>query len=110
METAFRLSSTIIPEVVKGKEFWLLLGFNVAVTSLRHFGVFEPHDYNLHLPFGLTGVTGSLMTFFVCFYNGHVFSRYNKIYDLTQAMFEQCLELISMLRVQVAHVGIQRKA
>merc|ERR1719335_362203 len=108
METAFRLSSTIIPEVVKGKEFWLLLGFNVAVTSLRHFGVFEPHDYNLHLPFGLTGVTGSLMTFFVCFYNQHVFGRYNRLYNLTKKMCENCLEVVCILRVQVADKQNQR--
>lgn len=109
IETALKVSSTIIPEVVQGKEFWLLMGFNIFVTTLRKLGVFEPEDYNLHLPFSLTGVTGGLMTFFVCFYNGHVFARYNKLYSLTKRMQESCLELISMLKIQVHHKDLQRK-
>ena len=35
--------------------------------------------------FQSTRAAGSLMTFFVCFYNQHVFGRYNKLYNLTKS-------------------------
>lgn len=109
-KTAFRISSTIIPMVVGGPEFWFFLAFNIAIFVSRKTGWFKPEDYDIVLPWELTGVTGSLMTFFVVFYNNHVFARYNKIHDLTKRMSENCLELISMLKVQLPSRHIQRKA
>lgn len=109
IQTALKFSSTIIPMVLGGFEFWLLLFMNVGVSTLRHLGIFDPTEYHMDLPWGLTGVTGSLMTFFVCFYNQHVFGRYNKLYNLTKKMCENCLEIVSILRVQVPNKSTQRK-
>merc|ERR1719191_2197511 len=105
--TALRIASTIIPEVLSGWEFWALLIFNSAICIARHTGAFEPHQYRIDLPWGLTGVTGSLMTFFVCFYNAHVFGRYNKLYDITQLMAETILELVSLVRLQIDDRAVQ---
>mmetsp|Transcript_61015 Transcript_61015/g.170679 ORF Transcript_61015/g.170679 Transcript_61015/m.170679 type:complete len:376 (-) Transcript_61015:188-1315(-) len=107
---ALRISGTVIPEVVTGMEFWLLLIINIAVRTLRALDLFKPEEYGVALPFGLTGVTGSLMTFFVCFYNGQQFTRYNHLYATTQAMFEHTMEFASMLRVQVPNQAVRRKA
>jgi len=98
---AFRCTSTIIPMVLKEAEFWVLLVFNITVCTLRRLDVFNPETFHVDLPWSLTGVTGSLMTFFVVFYNGHVFSRYNRLYDQTKGMCENALKVCCMLRVQV---------
>lgn len=107
--SAFRFKSTIIPMVVEGKEFWFLLFFNTAVCIIRHMGLFRPKEYNAHLPWELTGTTGSLMTFFVVFYNSHVFNRYNKIYDLTRQMLEHSVRTAVMLRVHVPDERVRWK-
>jgi len=110
IQTAVRIYQTIIPVVVSGWEFWFLLCFNLTVFMTSKMGWFNPLDYNLNLPWELTGVTGGLMTFFVVFYNSHVFGRYNDIYDLTQAMSEDVLQIASMLRVQIPNnKAVQRK-
>lgn len=109
IETALRYGSTIIPMVLEGKEFWVLLFLNLTVSITRHMDLIDPKAFHLDLPWGLTGVTGSLMTFFVCFYNQHVFGRYNKLYNLTKKMCETCLEIVSILRVQVPNKAHQRK-
>jgi len=109
LASAMRISSTIIPLVIDGPEFWCLCVLNITVCVLRHLGIFEPKVYNVDLPWGLTSATGSLMTFFVCFYNKHVFERYNTIYDLTKFMEECCLQIVSGLRVQIPDREVQRK-
>jgi len=109
LQTALQYKSTIIPMVMQGAEFWILLLINVTVAGTRHMGLFSPEHYDIDLPWELTGLTGSLMTFFVCFYNGHVFSRYNKLYKLTKHMGEACIELVSILRVQVEDIVARRK-
>lgn len=107
--TSMRVTSTIIPMVLGGFEFWVLLSLNATVCITKHAGFFDPKVWHVDLPWGLTGVTGSLMTFFVCFYNQHVFGRYNKLYDLTKKMLENCLECVSFLKIQVPNKGAQRK-
>lgn len=109
LSIAFRMKHTIIPDVVDGPEFWGLCFLNISVCICRHLGIFEPRHLNVDLPWGLTGATGSLMTFFVCFYNRHVFERYNVIYDITKYMEESCLQTVSSVRVQVPDRAVQRK-
>jgi len=109
--SSLRISSTIIPMVTDGFEFWVLLFFNITICMLRKYKLIDPEAYHADLPWGLTGVTGSLMAFFVVFYNKHIFERYNVIYDLTKEMSERAMNLVSMLRVQVPeNTNIQRKA
>lgn len=107
--TAIRISKTIIPEVVVCKEFWLLLVLNITVRTLRAYDIFEPEEIAVDLPWKLTGVTGSLMAFFVCFYNGHQFTRYNMLYDITQELNETLIELNTKLRVELPNRAVQRK-
>lgn len=106
---ALRVKQTIIPDVLDGKEFWILLILNLAVRLMRKYDVFNPGDFNADLPWHLTGVTGSLMTFFVCFYNGHQFGRYNRLYDVTQDLLEIVVQLCAKLRVEVPDRQLQRR-
>merc|ERR1719456_1353964 len=69
----------------------------------------SPHHFHVDLPWHLTGVTGSLMTFFVCFYNGHQFGRYNRLYDVTQDLLEIVVQLCAKLRVEIPDRQLQRK-
>mmetsp|Transcript_94011 Transcript_94011/g.166467 ORF Transcript_94011/g.166467 Transcript_94011/m.166467 type:complete len:355 (-) Transcript_94011:113-1177(-) len=107
--TAVRISKTIIPEVVVCKEFWILLILNITVRTLRAYEIFEPEANDVDLPWKLTGVTGSLMAFFVCFYNGHQFTRYNMLYEITQELNETLIELNTKLRVELPNRAVQRK-
>jgi len=58
---------------------------------------FTPSEYHVNLAMSMTSVTGSLMTFFVVFYNGNVFARYNQLYDLTKGLNENALYVIAIL-------------
>jgi len=109
LSSAMQIRSTVIPLVIDGPEFWGLCLLNITVCILRHNGVFNPDQYHVNLPWGLTSATGSLMTFFVCFYNKHVFERYNTVYDLTKFMEECCLQMVSSLRVNGLEKEVQRK-
>lgn len=64
IEVAFRVQSTIVPLVLGGFEFYLLVIMNCTVFISQRLGYFDPTEYHVDLPWGLTGVTGSLMTFF----------------------------------------------
>ena len=68
-----------------------------------------PEDYHAELAMGPTGVTGGLKTLFVVFFNGNVFSRHNKLYDLTTGMDENCLCVASMVELEVPNKNVSRK-
>lgn len=107
--TALRLKSTVVIAVLLKAEFWLLLFVHLAVSISYKTGVFTPKDYKLDLPMGLTSVTGGLMTFFVVFYNGNVFARYNRLYELTKNMNEYCLYAVSIISREVPDKTLVRK-
>lgn len=87
--------------VIDGPEFWAFLVMNITICTLRHMGMFNPENFHLDLPWDLTGTTGSLMTFFVVFYNSHVFGRYTKLYMLTKTMLDSAVKTAAMCRVCV---------
>lgn len=95
--------------VVDGPEFWLFLILNIFICVMRHMGLFNPEIFHLDLPWDLTGTTGSLMTFFVVFYNSHVFGRYTKLYTLTKTMLECAVKVAAMLRVCIPDERIHWK-
>jgi len=109
LHTALCLKDTVISQVLQRFEFYALILSHVALRSAYQFGYFSPEDLHLRLPMSLTGVTGSLMTFFVVFYNGNVFSRYNKFYDLTKNLNENCLNVVMMLTREVSDQRLKRK-
>jgi predicted membrane chloride channel (bestrophin family) len=107
--TALTFKSTVIPLVMAKPEFYMLLGLNLGIGYARRAGLYDPDDYHMTLAMGLTGVTGSLMTFFVVFYNGNVFSRYQKLYELTKGMSENCLYICSIIDKDIKNKALQRK-
>jgi len=107
--TAFQLRSSIIPQVLKKSEFYILLGMNLSITYMRRTGVFHAEQDHIELSMKLTQVTGALMTFFVVFYNGNIFTRYLRLYELTKGMCENCLYIVSILSKEIKDRDMVRK-
>jgi len=109
IETAFRLNSTVVVAVFGKTEFYLLLFIHLVISASFKLKYFDPGPLHLELAMGLTGITGSLMTFFVVFYNGNVFARYNQLYVLTKNMNELCLYAASIFTREIKCQDLQRK-
>lgn len=109
IKSALRFKSTVIPLVILRPEFFILLGINLSVTFVYKYGYFVPDEYHADLSLALTGVTGGLMTFFVVFYNGNVFSRYQRLYELTKGMNEHCLYVVSILDRELKDKAFTRR-
>jgi predicted membrane chloride channel (bestrophin family) len=107
--TALQLKDTVVSQVLVRFDFYFLLCFHFATRVAVESRLFDPSDFGLELPMGLTEVTGSLMTFFVVFYNGSVFSRYNRFYDLTKGLGESTLRVIMILSREMKDTKMKRK-
>eukprot|EP00927_Polykrikos_kofoidii_P029635 TRINITY_DN25600_c0_g1_i1.p1 TRINITY_DN25600_c0_g1~~TRINITY_DN25600_c0_g1_i1.p1 ORF type:complete len:408 (+),score=58.93 TRINITY_DN25600_c0_g1_i1:218-1441(+) len=109
LRSALRWRHTIIPMVLTKPEFFLFLGLNLTINWAYKAGLFNPVDYHMDLAMSLTSVTGGLMTFFVVFYNGNVFTRYSKLHVLTKTMNEKCLIIVSIISKEVKSKNVARK-
>lgn len=109
LRSSLHFRYTVLPLVVLRKDFFLLLSLNVLVTYSRQAGYFNADDYHVELALHLTEITGGLMTFFVVFYNGNVFSRYTKLYELTRGMCENSLYVVSMLDKEIRDKSAVRR-
>lgn len=107
--SALRLKSTVVSQVLYRAEFYLLFAFHGAVSAAYKLKYFDPDRIHLELTMNMTGVTGSLMTFFVVFYNGNVFARYNKLYELTKQMNEFCLYTTAIFGREISCKNTVRK-
>lgn len=109
LRTVLTLKDTVIQQVLQRWEFYALMCFHFGVRISHQGGYFNPEDYGLTLPIILTHVTGSLMTFFVVFYNSNVFARYNQFYVLTKNLNESCLNVVLQLSIEVKEHKVKRK-
>jgi len=107
--SSLRIKSTVVSQVLCRPEFYILLGFHGFVSYLYKSGKFSPEFYDMELTMTMTGVTGSLMTFFVVFYNGNVFQRYNLLYELTKSMNEYCLYTVAIITREIPDKNTVRK-
>eukprot|EP00927_Polykrikos_kofoidii_P065178 TRINITY_DN60968_c0_g1_i1.p1 TRINITY_DN60968_c0_g1~~TRINITY_DN60968_c0_g1_i1.p1 ORF type:complete len:355 (-),score=49.42 TRINITY_DN60968_c0_g1_i1:2-1066(-) len=107
--SALRYSSTIIPCVITDKEFWILFFMNLIVFLMRKAGLFHPEHFHVDLPWELTGTTGGLMTFFVIFYNNHVFNRYQALYESSMEAMERCTECAQLLCIHISDKRVRTK-
>lgn len=106
---ALHFKSTVVPLVISRPEFLILLGINLVVSYAYKHQYFVPSTLNAELSLKLTSVTGGLMTFFVVFYNGNVFARYQRLYDLTKGMNENCLYVVSVLDREMSDMQLKRR-
>eukprot|EP00928_Gymnodinium_smaydae_P066006 TRINITY_DN4906_c0_g1_i1.p1 TRINITY_DN4906_c0_g1~~TRINITY_DN4906_c0_g1_i1.p1 ORF type:complete len:373 (+),score=65.17 TRINITY_DN4906_c0_g1_i1:70-1119(+) len=107
--TALRLRYTILPAVLCKVEFYFFLFLNLGISFSVRYDIFQPEEYHLELGMTLTRITGTLMTFFIVFYNGKVFDRYARLYKLTKDMNEHCLIVTSYLCREIRDVHLVRK-
>lgn len=106
---ALKLGQSVIPLVLVRPEFYILLGLNLSFYYSVRVGYFVPEDSHLKLSMPLTMVTGSLMTFFVVFYNGNVFTRYNALYTLTMGIVENTVYVVSLLDREIDNKDLVRR-
>eukprot|EP00927_Polykrikos_kofoidii_P000536 TRINITY_DN10193_c0_g1_i1.p1 TRINITY_DN10193_c0_g1~~TRINITY_DN10193_c0_g1_i1.p1 ORF type:complete len:1018 (-),score=200.57 TRINITY_DN10193_c0_g1_i1:485-3538(-) len=109
LSVAFLLKDTVVGQVLARPEFYLLLMFHLFMVIACKSGYYDPERLHMELPMSLTGVTGSLMTFFVVFYNSHVFARYNRLYEITKNLNEYCLHTVSILSREIPCTNTRRK-
>eukprot|EP00928_Gymnodinium_smaydae_P028707 TRINITY_DN21834_c0_g1_i1.p1 TRINITY_DN21834_c0_g1~~TRINITY_DN21834_c0_g1_i1.p1 ORF type:complete len:414 (-),score=57.74 TRINITY_DN21834_c0_g1_i1:109-1350(-) len=107
--TALRMHATVIPLVLLKAEFYILLGINLSICYAVRTGYYDPFAIQAQLSMKLTTITGSLMTFFVVFYNGNAFSRYQKLYELVKGMIESSLYIASIIEKEIADRSLVRK-
>lgn len=88
---------SVIPLVLRNPAPYVLTVLNAATMFSVKFGYFEPEKYHVQIHPHHSAMLTALMTFFLVFYNGHVFKRYNRIHCLMMDMSELCLELASMI-------------
>lgn len=106
--TAFSCRSTVVPGVMLRAEFYLFLGINLSFAYSAKTGWYDPGELHLSLDFKITALTGSLMTFFVIFYNGSVFSRYLLLDAITKNMNDNCVYIASTLVREIPDKALVR--
>eukprot|EP00928_Gymnodinium_smaydae_P096932 TRINITY_DN8664_c0_g1_i1.p1 TRINITY_DN8664_c0_g1~~TRINITY_DN8664_c0_g1_i1.p1 ORF type:complete len:390 (+),score=97.53 TRINITY_DN8664_c0_g1_i1:264-1433(+) len=109
VRTALHFHGTVIPAVLVKAEVYILLFTNVAVGYVKRSGMYHPGEYHMDLAMNLTQITGPLMTFFVVFYNGNVFARYQLLYELSRNMNENCLYIVSIADKELKNKALLRK-
>jgi len=108
--TAFRWSSTILPASTESTEFWFYFFVNLGLHIVYRVGWFDPRNYDVDLPWGLTGTMSSLLTFFVVLYNSNAFGRYQQLFDVCKELFGAVLEFTSMVKGRLGSIPHQRRA
>jgi len=91
-----RWRGTIMPAVLCRPVMWLLLGAHITFLYLhlyRHDIIMPP------LPWKLTGVPTSLLTFFLVFYSGNCYTRYYAFYSKCTGMSGAVMCWVGLLRV-----------
>jgi len=107
--SAMHLKSTVVSDVIVRPEFYLFLLLHIVIRVLHNQEYLDPDEYHVGLTLMMTGVTGGLMTFFVVFYNGYVFQRYNRLYYITKKLNEECLIAASIIARDVTDTMAKRK-
>lgn len=93
---AFRLRSTVIPTVLQKSEFYFLSALNLALFHACRVGNYSPDEYHAFMSMKLTAVTGSLMTFFIVFYNAHMYARYQELHLHTRGILENVMYICAI--------------
>jgi len=92
----FRWRGTIMPAVLCRPVMWLLLSAHIGFLYLH---VYRTDIEMPHLPWKLTAVPTSLLTFFLVFYSGNCYSRYYAFYSKCTGMSGTVMCWVGLLRV-----------
>mmetsp|Transcript_30858 Transcript_30858/g.81131 ORF Transcript_30858/g.81131 Transcript_30858/m.81131 type:complete len:375 (+) Transcript_30858:75-1199(+) len=99
----FIVKNTVVPALKKSWDFRIFLLVYVVVFICYYFGwlplpgASAYFDLNMDFVRVITGIT----TFFVVFYSNNCYSRYQRMYDLTQDVFAGASCFAYMLRTQL---------
>eukprot|EP00401_Gymnodinium_catenatum_P069771 CAMPEP_0117479644 /NCGR_PEP_ID=MMETSP0784-20121206/11989_1 /TAXON_ID=39447 /ORGANISM="" /LENGTH=156 /DNA_ID=CAMNT_0005274073 /DNA_START=76 /DNA_END=543 /DNA_ORIENTATION=+ len=109
IRSAFRLDGTVLPMVLVKPEFYIFLGLNFFVAFSLQTGYYNPDQYHAQMTLKVTEITGHLMTFALVFYSGNVFSRYQKLYELTKGMIENSMYIVSIAARELNDIDVVRQ-
>jgi len=91
-----RWRGTIMPAVLCRPVMWLLLAAHIGFFYLHMYR----HDVDMpKLPWKLTAVPTSLLTFFLVFYSGNCYTRYYAFYSKCTGMSGAVMCWVGLLRV-----------
>lgn len=93
--TAFTWGCTVLPFVLKRREFWLFMALHLMIGHLYRDGYLEGADQSKALYFmdwNDMKVISAITTFFVVFYSNQIFNRYQKLYSDTRNLITKITE------------------
>eukprot|EP00927_Polykrikos_kofoidii_P039489 TRINITY_DN33859_c0_g1_i1.p1 TRINITY_DN33859_c0_g1~~TRINITY_DN33859_c0_g1_i1.p1 ORF type:complete len:401 (-),score=50.12 TRINITY_DN33859_c0_g1_i1:15-1217(-) len=106
---SLQLKSTVFANVIRRYEFYALLGFHLLVNFAIKIGYLEPAEDHVQNLNSLSRMTGTIAALYVVFYNGHVFVRFNSLYELTKSISEECLHAVAVLTREIPSKVVVRK-
>lgn len=101
-----RVQSTVVPQVLRRLEYWLLVVACTASTYLHQQGQFSDADA---IPGTLLHPISALMVFALVFYVNQCFSRYFKLYGTARDIMGTMHELVSECRIRIKDPLHQKK-
>jgi predicted membrane chloride channel (bestrophin family) len=111
--TTLQYSHTIVPDVLRRCDFWLLLVVHGLLAGafrtgwlLQRFPKFETEDSPYHISWNDIKVITGMTTFFEVFYTNQCFQRYLTLYNISNQMMSCCCEIVVLFRL---HLGKDAK-
>jgi len=101
-----RIKSTVVPQVLRRLEFWLLIVANITFTYMHQAGIVTADDA---IPGALLHPITALMVFGLVFYTNQCFSRYFTLYGTARDMMGIMHELVSECRIRLKDKLHQKK-
>mmetsp|Transcript_62655 Transcript_62655/g.186753 ORF Transcript_62655/g.186753 Transcript_62655/m.186753 type:complete len:380 (+) Transcript_62655:147-1286(+) len=104
LATAFRLTNTVVPEVLSHIEFWLFLALHMSVYVAFRNGYLDGSDEEgsmLHLGWNEMKIISAATTFFEVFYTNQCFARYNSLYSLSRKMLGNLYDFVFEVRLHL---------
>lgn len=97
LRSVFTWKATVFELVLKRKEFWWYIWWNLCLTSAVIFGV--PDNQIEQFNWDAASVMQYVMTFFVTFYNDMCFKRYETLYPEVAAFTDGVIDFTQELIV-----------
>lgn len=101
LATALHVSGSVIPQILCSPTTYVLTLINVGTMASVKCGYFHPVENNLHIHPHHSAMLTGLFTFFLVFYNGKVFTRYELLHQLMKDVSEFTIVLVAMVKRSV---------
>jgi len=97
LRSVFSWQATVFELVLKRKEFWWYIWWNLCLTSVVIFGV--PQNRIEQFNWDAASIMQYVMTFFVTFYNDMCYHRYQELYPQVARFSDGVIDTVQELNV-----------